>query len=202
MYQVNHVVKLEAKTFYDISVWNMFCKKKILSLLLLVIYGLGLGTVVFAIPYLKIDDTNGFILNGGIGVIMLIMTGYLLYSNINRLKRISMNEEQLAKTEKHIKMDEDQIINYRVSAEEQIVYKWSQVEGIYDRKGALILCMKDKQIIVLEKDKLREQELLFVKAKADVKMLWKKAFDARIWYAIIAAVTIIMALLAVYMLQA
>lgn len=187
MYQVNHVMKLDGKKFYDISVWNMFGRQKMLAVMLLIIYTIGLGFVVTALPALKEGQTNSFIINAGIGIIMLVMGGYLLYGNLNRLKKISRNEEHLAKTEKHIKMDESQITNYRVSVSEQVSYQWKQVVGIYDRPEEIVLCMKDKQILVLEKDKLQKEELQFIKAKADVLGLWKKSVSIKLW-AVIAAV--------------
>lgn len=189
MYQVNHVVRLDGKKFYEVSVWNMFCRKKMLSVLLIVIYGLGLISAVTAIPALKAGNTNGFIINAGLGFIVVVMAVYLAYSNLGRLKRVSRNEEYLTKTEKHIKMDEDQIINYRASVSEQISYKWDQVEGAYDRKDDIIFCMKDQQIIVLEKDKLEPKEQEFIRAKADVRMLWKKAVPAGLWIGVIACIT-------------
>lgn len=180
-------MKLDGKKFYDISVWNMFGRQKMLAVMLLIIYTIGLGFVVTALPALKEGQTNSFIINAGIGIIMLVMGGYLLYGNLNRLKKISRNEEHLAKTEKHIKMDESQITNYRVSVSEQVSYQWKQVVGIYDRPEEIVLCMKDKQILVLEKDKLQKEELQFIKAKADVLGLWKKSVSIKLW-AVIAAV--------------
>lgn len=191
MYQVNHVIKLEGRKFYDASIWNMFCRKKMMSILLLIIYGMGMSSIVTALPQLKAGNTNGFIMSGGLGIIMVIMGWYLVYSNIGRLKRMSQNEEYLNKTEKHIKMDEYQIINYRVSVDEQISYKWDQVEAMYDLKEDIIIAFKDKQILLFEKAKLEPKELEFIRAKADVKSLWKKAVDIRFWYGIVLLITVI-----------
>jgi len=191
MYQVNHVIKLEGKKFYDASIWNMFCRKKMMSILLLVIYGMGLSSIITGLPQLKVGNTNGFIMSGGLGIIMVIMDWYLVYSNIGRLKRMSRNDEYLDKTEKHIKMDEYQIINYRVSVDEQISYKWDQVEAMYDLKEDIIFAFKDKQILLFEKDKLEPKELEFIRAKADVKSLWKKAVDIRVWFGILLLITVI-----------
>ncbi|MBQ8639838.1 MAG: hypothetical protein IJ468_11795 [Lachnospiraceae bacterium] len=191
MYQVNHVVKLDGKKFYDVSLWNMFCRKKALSIMLLIVYAVGLSTIATAMPALRSGNTNGFIMNAGIGIIVLIMTLYMTYNNISRLKRSSRNEEFLAKTEKHIKMDEDQIINYRVSVSEQISYKWDQVVGVYDLKDDVVFCMKDEQILLLEKSKLETKELEFIRAKADVRMLWKKSAPMALWLVIAAVVTVV-----------
>ena len=191
MYQINHVMKLDARQFYDVSVWNMFCRKKLMTGLILLVFASGLTSVATALPALKNGNTNGFILNGGIGIIVTVMAVWLLYSNVNRLKRTAANPERLAKTEKHIKMDEDQIINYRTSVGEQIVYKWSQVDGMYDRKNEYVVSLKDKQVLVLDKSRMTEQEVTFLKAKGDVLQLWKKDFPMAIWYAIAAVIVVI-----------
>ncbi len=190
MYKVNHVMRLDGPQFYEISVWNMFCRKKILTAVILGIFAFGLFTVATAIPALKNGNINGFILNGGIGLVVAIMSFYLIWNNVSRLKRTAANEEHLAKTEKHIKMDEDQIINYRASVGEQIVYKWAQVEGMYDRKGEIVLSMKDRQILVLDKARLSEDEISFLKAKGDVLQLWKKDFPMTVWYVLAAAAVV------------
>lgn len=190
MYQVNHVVMLDGETFYNVSVWNMFCKKRMLTVVVLLAYTIGLGSVATAMPALKVGNINGFILNAGIGAVLAVMVCYLCYNNVSRLKRQSRNEEFLAKTEKHIKMDEDQIINYRTSVSEQIIYKWDQVEGIYERKNEFVIAMKDKQLLVLVKSKLEPKEIEFIRAKAEVRMLWKKAMDAKIWLVIAAGITV------------
>ncbi len=192
MYQVNHVVKLDSKKFYDVSVWNMFCRKKVFAILLLLVYAFGFSSISSSMPALKAGNTNGFILNAGIGGIALIMAFYLAYSNVSRMKRVSRNEDALAKTEKHIKMDEDQIINYRVSVSEQISYKWDQVVGIYDRKDDFIFCMKDQQVLVLVKDQLQPKEIEFIRAKAEVRSLWKKSVPLALWYGIFAVITVVM----------
>ncbi len=191
MYQVNHVIKLEGKKFYEASVWNMFCRKKMMSILLIIIFGMGLSSVVTALPNLKAGDTNGFIMGAGLGMIMVVMDWYMVYSNIGRLKRMAQNEEYLDKTEKHIKMDENQIINYRVSVSEQISYTWNQVEAMYDLKDDIVFSFKDKQILLFEKAKLEPKELEFIRAKAEVKDLWKKAVDIRVWYLAVAVITVI-----------
>ncbi len=193
MYQVNHVIKLDGKKFYEASVWNMFCRKKMMSVLLIIIFGMGLSSVVTSLPSLKTGDVNGFVMGGGLGIIMLVMDWYMVYSNLGRLKRMARNEEYLDKTEKHIKMNEDQIINYRVSVSEQISYTWNQVEAMYDLKDDIVFSFKDKQILLFEKAKLEPKELEFIRAKADVKDLWKKAVDIRIWYLIIAVIALISA---------
>lgn len=193
MYQVNHVIKLDEKKFLEVSLWNMFCKKRILSVILIIIFAMGLITIASALPALKTGNTNAFIFNGGIGFVVIVMAWYLLYSNISRLKRSAKNEEFLAKTEKHIKMDEDKILNYRISAEEQISYEWKQLAGAYDTGDDIILCMKDEQILVFEKSKLQPEEIEFIKAKIDIQMAWKKFIDIKVWIAVAAVVIVLIA---------
>lgn len=200
MYQVNHVMKLEGRKFYEISIWNMFGRQKMLAVMLLIIYTSALGFVITALPSLKTGNTNGFIINGGIGIIMLIMAGYLLYSNVSRLKRIAQNEEYLAKTEKHIKMDESEIINYRLSVSEQTSYQWKQVMGIYDRPEELVFCMKDKQILVFSKAKLEKNEEEFIRAKAEVLGLWKKSVNTRLWIVLAVLIGVLMAAAGIFTL--
>ena len=198
MYKVNHVMKLEGPQFFDVSVWNMFCRKKKLTILLLIIFTLGLGSIAISIPALRQGNRNSFILNGGIGIIVTVMASYLVYSNVAHMKKSSANKDFLAKTEKHIKMDEDQIINYRASVGEQIVYKWSQTDGMYDRKNEIVFSMKDRQILVLDKSRLSEDEIQFLKAKGEVLQLWKKDFPVRIWIIIAAVIFILAVLFSIY----
>ncbi|MGI6106605.1 MAG: hypothetical protein ACOX8B_01530 [Lachnospiraceae bacterium] len=174
MYKLNHVIRLDQKEFYDVSVWNLYCRTGMYSFLVLAVLALGLGSIASAMPALKRGDTNQFILNAGIGAIIVFVEIYMCWKRVDQFKRESRNEEQLAKTEKHIKMDDDQIINYRSSIDEQVIYKWAQVDAMYDRPNEYIMSMKDKQMLIFVKAKLQPEEAAFLKQKGDELKLWKK----------------------------
>ena len=190
IYQVDCSVILDEKKFYEVSMWNMFSRKKIFVILMAIIYGLALITIGGAIPRLKNGDTNGFILNGGMGFIMLVLFVYMLYSQVNRFKRISKNEEFLKKTAKHFRFTRELITNYRVEAQEERKYEWDQVSGVYDRPEEIIIATKkDEQLLVVEKNRLNEREMGFLRDIIDEKKLWKRSMPKATAYGIFIAIT-------------
>ncbi len=195
MYKVNHVIRLDAEEFYRVSIWNLFCRHAVYSVLILLVLGMGLWSVASAMPFLKLGNTNQFIMNAGIGAVIVVVEIYLCWKRVDYFKRASRNEEKLAKTEKHIKMDDDQIINYRSSIDEQVIYKWAQVDAMYDRPDEYVMIMKDKQMLIFVKKKLQPAEDAFLKQKGDALQLWKKSVPKS---ALIAALVVIAAACVLY----
>ena len=190
VYQVDCSVMLDSDKFYEISLWNMFCRKKIFVILMGIIYALSLLTIGGAVPKLTAGDVNGFIISGGMGFIILIVFIYMLYSQINRFKRISKNEESIKKTAKHFRFTREMITNYRVEAQEERKYEWNQVSGAYDRPEEIVIAIKkDEQLLVVQKDKLSDREMEFLRDIIDEKHLWKKSMSKAQVIGIFAAIT-------------
>ena len=201
LYQVDCSVQLEEKKFLEVSIWNMFGRKKIYGILMAIIYGLSLTTIGGSIPRIKSGDTNGFIMSGGMGLIMLAVVSYMVYSNINRFRRASKNEEYLKRTAKHFRFTREQITNYRVEAQEERKYEWNQVAAAYDRPEEIILAMKtDGQLLVVEKKRLNDRETEFLKDIITEKKLWKKDSGITWIYFLFGAVTLLGLLYIIWMI--
>ena len=117
---------------------------------------------------------------------------YMNYNHISRFKRASKNEEWLKKTGKHIRITKEQIVNYRIEAQEERKYEWSQVLGAYNRKEEIVLCTKkDEQIMTLDKSKLSESEMKFITDIIDERHLWRTSMPIRTVYLMFGAITFV-----------
>ena len=142
MYQVDCSVLLDGKKFYEMSIWNMYCRKKSYVFLTAVMYAFSMLMISSALPQILTGTNNTAIINGGMGFVLLVLVVYMNYNHISRFKRASKNEEWLKKTGKHIRITKEQIVNYRIEAQEERKYEWSQVLGAYNRKEEIVLCTK------------------------------------------------------------
>ena len=178
MYQVDCSVLLDGKKFYEMSIWNMYCRKK---------------SYVFLTAVMILTGTNNTaIINGGMGFVLLVLVVYMNYNHISRFKRASKNEEWLKKTGKHIRITKEQIVNYRIEAQEERKYEWSQVLGAYNRKEEIVLCTKkDEQIMTLDKSKLSESEMKFITDIIDERHLWRTSMPIRTVYLMFGAITFV-----------
>ena len=114
MYQVDCSVLLDGKKFYEMSIWNMYCRKKSYVFLTAVMYAFSMLMISSALPQILTGTNNTAIINGGMGFVLLVLVVYMNYNHISRFKRASKNEEWLKKTGKHIRITKEQIVNYRI----------------------------------------------------------------------------------------
>ena len=119
MYQVDCSVLLDGKKFYEMSIWNMYCRKKSYVFLTAVMYAFSMLMISSALPQILTGTNNTAIINGGMGFVLLVLVVYMNYNHISRFKRASKNEEWLKKTGKHIRITKEQIVNYRIEAQEE-----------------------------------------------------------------------------------
>ena len=93
---------------------------------------------------------------------------------------------------KHIRITKEQIVNYRIAAQEERKYEWSQVLGAYNRKEEIVLCTKkDEQIMTLDKSKLSESEMKFITDIIDERHLWRTSMPIRTVYLMFGAITFV-----------
>lgn len=180
MYQVDCSVLLDGKKFYEMSLWNLYCRKRTYVILLAISAVISLTMISSAVPGLKDGAQSSSVMSAGFGLIFLFVIGYSNVTQIARWKRISSNEEWLKKTAKHIRITREQIVNYRVEAGEERKYEWSQVSGVYNRKDEIVICTKkDEQVMILEKSRLSESEQKFITDIVSEKHLWKTSMTIR-----------------------
>lgn len=197
MYQVDCSVLLDGKKFYEMSIWNMYCRKKSYVIMMAVMYAFSMIMLSTSLPHvieviMGDKNNNTAIINIGMGIILMLVVVYMNVNHINRFKRGAQNEEWLKKTAKHIRITKEQISNYRVEAQEERKYEWSQVLGAYDRKEEVVLCTKkDEQILTLDKTKLSESEMKFITDIIDENHLWKKAMNFRTIWMIFGTITVV-----------
>ena len=192
MYQVDCSVLLDGKKFYEMSIWNMYCRKKSYVFLTAVMYAFSMLMISSALPQILTGTNNTAIINGGMGFVLLVLVVYMNYNHISRFKRASKNEEWLKKTGKHIRITKEQIVNYRIEAQEERKYEWSQVLGAYNRKEEIVLCTKkDEQIMTLDKSKLSESEMKFITDIIDERHLWRTSMPIRTVYLMFGAITFV-----------
>ena len=157
-----------------------------------VMYAFSLLMISGSLPQILAGTNNTAIINGGMGVILIVVVLYMNYNHISRFKRASQNEEWLKKTAKHIRITKEQIVNYRIEAQDERKYEWSQVSGAYNRKDEVVLCTKkDEQIMTLDKSRLSESEMKFITDIIDEKQLWRKALPLRTVYLMFGTITIV-----------
>lgn len=192
MYQVDCSVLLDGKKFREMSVWNMYCRKKSYVIIMAVMYAFSLLMISNALPQILAGNNNTAIINGGMGVILLVVVVYMNISQISRFKRASLNEEWLKKTAKHIRITREQIVNYRIEAQDERKYEWSQVSGVYNRREEVVICTKkDEQIMTLDKSRLSESEMKFITDIVDEKHLWRTAMPLQTVILIYGAITVV-----------
>ncbi len=192
MYQVDCSVLLDGKKFYEMSIWNMYCRKKSYVMLNVLMYAFSLLMMSSALPQILTGSSNTAIINGGMGFILFVLVVYMNVSHISRFKKAAQNEEWLKKTGKHIRITREQIVNYRIEAQDERKYEWSQVLGAYNRKDEVVLCTKkDEQIMTLDKSKLSESEMKFITDIIDEKHLWRTAMPLRTVWVMFGAVTVV-----------
>ncbi len=193
MYQVDCSVLLDGKKFYEMSIWNMYCRKKSYVFLTALMYAFSMLMMSTAIPQIIAGgNNNAAIINGGMGFILLVLVVYMNVNHISRFKKASQNEEWLKKTGKHIRITKEQIVNYRIEAQDERKYEWSQVLGAYNRKNEVVLCTKkDEQIMTLDKSKLSEAEMKFITDIIDEKHLWKTSMPIRTVWVLFGAITVV-----------
>ena len=107
MYQVDCSVLLDGKKFYEMSIWNMYCRKKSYVFLTAVMYAFSMLMISSALPQILTGTNNTAIINGGMGFVLLVLVVYMNYNHISRFKRASKNEEWLKKTGKHIRITKE-----------------------------------------------------------------------------------------------
>ena len=179
MYQVDCSVLLDGKKFYEMSIWNMYCRKKSYVFLTAVMYAFSMLMISSALPQILTGTNNTAIINGGMGFVLLVLVVYMNYNHISRFKRASKNEEWLKKTGKHIRITKEQIVNYRIEAQEE-------------RKEEIVLCTKkDEQIMTLDKSKLSESEMKFITDIIDERHLWRTSMPIRTVYLMFGAITFV-----------
>ncbi len=192
MYQVDCSVLLDGKKFYEMSIWNMYCRKKSYVMLNVLMYAFSLLMMSSALPQILAGTSNTAIINGGMGFILFVLVIYMNINHISRFKKAAQNEEWLKKTGKHIRITKEQIVNYRIEAQDERKYEWSQVLGAYNRKDEVVLCTKkDEQIMTLDKSKLSESEMKFITDIIDEKHLWRTAMPLRTVWVMFGAVTVV-----------
>ncbi len=192
MYQVDCSVLLDGKKFYEMSIWNMYCRKKSYVMLNVLMYAFSLLMMSSALPQILTGSSNTAIINGGMGFILFVLVVYMNVSHISRFKKAAQNEEWLKKTGKHIRITREQIVNYRIEAQDERKYEWSQVLGAYNRKDEVVLCTKkDEQIMTLDKSKLSESEMKFITDIIDEKHLWRTTMPLRTVWVMFGAVTVV-----------
>ena len=179
MYQVDCSVLLDGKKFYEMSIWNMYCRKKSYVFLTAVMYAFSMLMISSALPQILTGTNNTAIINGGMGFVLLVLVVYMNYNHISRFKRASKNEEWLKKTGKHIRITKEQIVNYRIEAQEERKYEWSQVLGAYNRKEEI------------DKSKLSESEMKFITDIIDERHLWRTSMPIRTVYLMFGAITFV-----------
>lgn len=173
------------------SIWNMYCRKKSYVIMMAFMYAFSMLMISSSLPQILTGSNNAAIINGGMGVILMVIVVYMNINHINRFKRASKNEEWLKKTAKHIRITKEQIINYRIEAQDERKYEWSQVSGAYNRKEEVVLCTKkDEQIMTLDKSRLSESEMKFITDIINEKHLWKTAMPLRTVYLMFGLITI------------
>lgn len=83
------------KKFYEMSIWNMYCRKKSYVFLTAVMYAFSMLMISSALPQILTGTNNTAIINGGMGFVLLVLVVYMNYNHISRFKRASKNEEWL-----------------------------------------------------------------------------------------------------------
>ena len=64
MYQVDCSVLLDGKKFYEMSIWNMYCRKKSYVFLTAVMYAFSMLMISSALPQILTGTNNTAIING------------------------------------------------------------------------------------------------------------------------------------------
>lgn len=191
MYQVDCSVLLDGKKFYEMSIWNMYCRKKSYVFLTAVMYAFSMLMISSALPQILTGTNNTAIINGGMGFVLLVLVVYMNY-NLSVVSRELLKRRVVKKTGKHIRITKEQIVNYRIEAQEERKYEWSQVLGAYNRKEEIVLCTKkDEQIMTLDKSKLSESEMKFITDIIDERHLWRTSMPIRTVYLMFGAITFV-----------
>lgn len=83
------------KNSTQMSIWNMYCRKKSYVFLTAVMYAFSMLMISSALPQILTGTNNTAIINGGMGFVLLVLVVYMNYNHISRFKRASKNEEWL-----------------------------------------------------------------------------------------------------------
>lgn len=171
--------ELNEKQFDKLTSWNMYCRKKAMTVILLVMYAFSIWGVAFALMSAKYRTPQETLVSGGISLIGVIVVGSLVFTQRRRAKKSIKQGNLEEKTRKEIRMTNEEIVVYRVKADDRRVYSWADMDGIYNYLNLKVFAMKDGQIFCLDPAKEPVASLEFVEEQADVSQLNKKSLSMK-----------------------
>lgn len=188
MYEAN--ISLKEQDYRNLMYWSLFCRNKLLTVLLILIYGYGMLTLSTMVNSLSnIEDS--MLMSLAISVLCLVMPIISITTHERRIRQTLSKNNIENLTRKRVTLSPNHITIYRVEKNQLNDYTWDDVEGIYNTKSSVIMCMKNKQILPIYAQRNSPETLTFVQDMAKEKNLNRFCFSGKAIIIIILAITLL-----------
>ncbi|MGN0298320.1 MAG: hypothetical protein ACI4C1_03910 [Lachnospiraceae bacterium] len=188
MYEAN--ISLNEDDYRNLMYWSLLCKNKLLTILLIIIYGYGMISISMIVRNIY-SFNDSMMLTLGISLLCLVMPIITLTMHERRIRQSFKNKNIQEATRKRITMTKTGLTVYRVEKKQLDDYTWEDVEGIYLTKPSIILCMKNKQLLPIYTKNNSADTIAFIQKIAEEKKLYRSAFKGNTIKFILLVITAI-----------
>lgn len=188
MYEVN--ISLKENQYRNLMYWSLFCCNRGLTILMLIVYAYGMISVSSLVRNLSQFDESMFI-PLAVSILCLVMPIINVTMYEHRIRRTLKTDDIEDKTRKHLTMTENGITVLRVRKNQFDNYKWEDVERVYRTADAVVLFMKNKQVLPIYAATNTPEALDFAYEKGAEKGVIKKAFRGKNIRLILILITLV-----------
>lgn len=176
--KIHFTVSLDTSTYRHALYWNLFCKNKKSTLIMLFLFGCSFFTISYSFLLYKTGSTMFFIT-----VIPALLCMLLpLYFSFKLEKQIKAKAAEIPMedaTRKEITIDDHSLSIYQNAKQTATEYTWHSVKGVYCMDSGLMLYMNDGQIIVMLESQTSAEEIRYTKELAVQNGCLKKALSSK-----------------------